>query len=291
MKHLILLTIGVFLTMNLQAQKLSEKVMQKACDCVNNLKTYQQLQDSLQNCTVEAMAFVMKNGTSEERETLSKVEGITGIFKDVKEALPSYCDNVRKLMVEEKVREYYRLSLNKNANKYYEEGNELLEKGDFTGARKEYEKAVKIDKNFVYALDHIAISYRREKNFELAIKYYKKSLDVFPEGNLAHLNLAVVYSLLEDYDNALKHYQELVYLYQDDPEGYFGAGKILFIQTKYEQALENLFTAYLLYKKTNSNYLKDSESLISMVYTDLKNKGKLDIFTQKAQQYNVSISE
>ncbi|MBB6609815.1 tetratricopeptide repeat protein [Pontibacter sp. Tf4] len=290
MKRLITVATGLLLTLHLQAQTLSEKVMQQTCDCVSELTSLQQLQDSLQDCTTKAMVAVMQAGTAEERETLGRVEGITGVFKDVKEQLPDYCYNMRRLVVEGKTKEFYKLSANSKANKHYDTGNQLMDRGDYPGAIKAFEKAVKLDRNFVYAIDHIAVAYRRQENFAEAVKYYQQSLEVFPEGNLAHLNIAVAYTFLNDYDNALKHYKQLAYLYQDDPEGYFGAGKIFMLQANYADALDNLFTAHRMYEKAGSAYKQDSEKLITIVYGELKNKGQLDLFMQKAKEFNIEIN-
>jgi tetratricopeptide (TPR) repeat protein len=291
MKHYRLIILGLIITSSLKAQTFSEKVAIKACDCLDSLETYKQLEDSLRNCTSKAMALVMIESSPEEKKILNTVQGITGVFQEVNEILPSYCYNVRRLMIVEKKKQFYDLSSIPEANEHYLKGNDFMDNGDFTNSISEFQNAIKIDNRFVYAYDHLAISYRRQENYKKAIKYYKKSLEIFPEGDVALLNIAVSYSFLKDYQNSLKYYNDLIFLYQDNPEGYFGAGKIQYVISDYENALENVFNAHRMYLDTNSDYLQDSEKLISIMYADLKDKGKINLFLEKAKKYNITIDE
>ena len=143
--------------------------------------------------------------------------------------LPSYCYNVRRLIIEDKKNRFYKRSDNQQANFHFDKGNDFMESGDYKNAIKEFESAVKFDNNLVYAIDNLAISYRHLENYKTAIKYYNQSLDIFPEGDVALLNIAVSYSFLEDDENSIKSYSKLKFLYPDDPEGYFGLAKMYFI--------------------------------------------------------------
>lgn len=291
MKHFTLFIIGLLLTTSITAQTLSEKVAIKACDCLDSLETLEQIEDSIKNCISKAMALVMIESSPDEKNILNTVEGVTCVFKEVKEMLPSYCYNVRRLIIEEKKQQFYKPSVHQTANEHYKIGNDFMNKGDYTNAIQEFEKAIKVDPNFIYAYDHLAISYRRQEKYKEAIEYYLKSLEIFPEGDVALLNIAVAYSFLEDYDNSLKYYNSLKFLYEYNPEGYFGVGKILFIQSDYKNALENILIAHLIYAETNSDYIKDSELLIGLIYSELKNQGKIDLFNEIASKYNISINE
>jgi tetratricopeptide (TPR) repeat protein len=291
MKPYVLLFLVLLVTAGLQAQTLADKVAQASCPCLDSLESYQQMEDSLANCVALGMAEMLTQGSPEDLKILNSVKGITALFEEVKGKLGSYCYNVRRLVIEEKRRMFYKTSSNQSAEEYYEVGNNYLRNKDYERAIKEYEKAIKLDKNFVYAYDNIAISYRRQENFKMAIKYYQKSLAIFPEGDVAILNIAVAYSLLKDYDNALKYYNSLIYLYRDDPEGYFGAGKMLFIKGAFEPALEHVFTAHRIYTETNSEYMEDSKLLIGIMFKSLKEMGNEELFTTIAKKHNISISE
>lgn len=290
MKRINILIISLISLVICRAQNISERVTFIACDCLDSIETYQQLEDSINSCISKAMVDVMNECKSDEKKEFSTVEGMTGIANNVNEMLPSYCYNVRRLMIKEKEKNYYKLSDDPSANEYYAKGNELMNAGDYENSIKEFKKAIAIDKNFIYAYDHLAISYRRNEEYKKAIKYYQNSLDIYPEGSVAILNIAVAYSFIKDYNNSLKYYNSLKFLYQDDPEGYFGAAKILFIKSEYEDALENIFKAYHMYLDSNSEYIKDCEGLIGMMYSELKKIDKLDIFMEKAKKFNININ-
>ncbi|MEI7727099.1 MAG: tetratricopeptide repeat protein [Bacteroidota bacterium] len=291
MRIISILIILFSLTCAIQAQSVQESIAKKACNCLASVVTLSELEDSLQNCITNAMADQLSDGSFDENKALTTVEGIQGTYKSIREILLSICFNVRKLIVEEKKKKHYKISADSLAREHYLRGNDFMEAGDYKNSTKEFQMAVKLDPGFVYAIDHLAISYRRQDDFKKAIKYYKQSLDVFPEGDLALLNIAVAYSFLEDYDHSLDFYSKLIFLYQDDPEGYFGAGKVYFLKSDYEKALDNLFTAHRMYLNTNSEYSKDSEKLISLVYSAMKKQNKLDLFETKSKEYNIQMKE
>ena len=290
MKHFILLTLGLTLSIGIHAQTFSEKVAIESCNCLDSLETFKQLEDNINNCITKAMVLVSDMISSKEMEFMNTVEGIQGVYREVNEILPSYCYNVRRLIIEEREREFYKDSSFPTANNHYDKGNEFMDDGNYAEAAKEFKKAIKIDNKFVYAYDHLAISYRRQDKYKEAIKYYQKSLNIFPEGNLALLNIAVAYSYLKDYNNSLKYYNSLIFLHQKSPEGYFGAGRMLFIMGDYEAALDNIFIAHLMYIETDSDYVKDSEQMIGIMYSELKGQGKVDLFFEKAKKYNININ-
>lgn len=285
-----LIIMALLFSLSVGAQSFSEKVALRTCELLDTIQDLNQLQDSLKNYTTRAFTEVMQESALEEKQAMSTVEGITGAFKEVDEILPSYCYHVRELIIAQKKLQYYGLSQNEKANDYYREGNSYLDNKVYTNAAKAFKKAIAEDDEFVYAYDHLAIAHRRQNDFKKAVKYYKKSLAIFPEGDVALLNIAVAYSFLKDYKTALNYYQKLIFLYQDNPEGYFGAGKMQFILSDYKTALKNVFRAHLIYVNTQSAYIADSEQLLGMMYSTLKKEGKLNLFQEVAQLYNVNVN-
>jgi len=291
MKKYIYFLLGFLLAVNLHAQSIPEKIAIRACDCLYSYDTYDQLKDSLKHCVSSATAYYMTNGPVEDQEYLKSFQGALKTLTEVFDMLPSNCYHLRHLMIEEKKKQYYTFSAISSANKHYEKGNDFIDKGDFSNSIMEFNEAIKIDNSFVNALDNLGLSYRCQGNYKEAVKSYRKSLEIFPEGDVALLNIAVAYSLLKDNKNSLKYYKELIFYYRDNPEGYFGCGKILFLKSDYENALENIFIAHKIYTQTNSEYLKDSETMIRLIYFEMKDKKKLDIFNEKAKKYNIIIAE
>jgi tetratricopeptide (TPR) repeat protein len=283
------LILNIVLISILHGQTLSEKIAINACEYLDSIDNYNILKDSIQPSITAAMAKVMMEGTQEERKQIGTVEGIRGALKEAFDMLPRYCYNVRRLMIEDKKSQFYKRSDSQSANKHFDKGNDLMESGDYKNGIKEFKSAIKIDNNFVYAIDHLAISYRRMDNYKSAINYYKKSLEVFPEGDLALLNIAVSYSFLQDYINSIKSYEQLKFLYPDNPEGYFGLAKMLFVIEDYENALDNLFVAHRIYVDTNSDYAKDSEKLMGIMFSKLTELNKTDLIDRKAKEHNITI--
>ncbi|WP_291862102.1 tetratricopeptide repeat protein [Marinilabilia sp.] len=289
MRTLLIFLLTLAITTVVQGQSFEQKIALKACEYLDSIDSYKILQDSIQPSIIAAMAEVTKEGTPEERKKINTVEGIRGTLKTAYEILPGYCYTVRRLMIEDKESKFYKRSDNQRANLHFDEGNKFMENGEYKNAIKEFKKAVKNDPQYVFALDHLAISHRRMENFKKAIEYYKKSLEVFPEGNVALLNIAVSYSLVGDDKNSIQSYEQLKFLYPDNPEGYFGLAKMLFITEEYENALDNLFTAHRMYIESQSDYAKDSEKLLSLMFAKLKKLNKTELLNRKANEHNITI--
>lgn len=281
--------LSIMLTINVQGQTLAEKIASNACEYLDSINDFKVLQDSIRPSIIAAMTKVMME--SDDNERMGTVEGIQETIKKSLEILPVSCYNVRRLIIEDKKSRFYKLSDDPLANLYYNKGNGLMEKGEYKDAIREFKSAVKSDKNFVYAIDHLAISYRRLEDYKSAVKHYKKSLEIFPEGYVALLNIAVSYTFLNDNVNAMKTYGFLKFLYPNDPEGYFGLAKMQFLKGDYENAADNLLTAHRMYVNTNSEYVEDSEKLMSLLSAKLKELNKTEILNQKAKAYNINIKE
>ncbi|WP_172826798.1 tetratricopeptide repeat protein [Flammeovirga sp. SJP92] len=291
MRFFILLILNVVTTSILHGQTLTEKIAKNACEYLDSIDKNSINEDSIQSSVAIAMAKVLSEDslTSDEKEYLGTMEGIKGTLEETYNLLPSDCYKVRWYVLESKKSIFYKSSDNQSANDCFEKGNEFLKSGNYNKALKQFKTAVKKDNNFIYAIDHLAISYRRKGNFKSAIKYYKRSLEIFPEGDLALLNIAVCYSLTQDYENSIDSYSQLKYLYPDNPEGYFGLSKMLFLRGDYENALDNIFIAHRIYVEMNSNYAKDSEQIMGLMFSELKKLNKSDLIEKKAKEHNIEV--
>ena len=289
MKKIIFLLIIILLTGNIQGQNIPEKIAENACKYLKNINDLNILNDSIRGSLTKSMIEIMKDFTSEEQSKMITVEDIRGTIHQAYKVLPGLCYNVRKLIIENKKSEFYIPSAISKANLHFERGNNYLQIEDYKKAIKEFKSAIKIDPNFIFAIDHLAIAYRKQKNYTRAIKYYKKSLEIFPEGNLALLNIAVCYTNIKDDTNAIDTYQKLKFLYPNDPEGYFGLAKLLSIQEDFENALDNLFVAHRMYIEPNSEYKKDSQKLLDFINARLEKLGKSKLFIEIAKKHNFTV--
>lgn len=300
----ILTVAGCLLAFSLQAQSLADKIAASTCACLGQVANADTLQQRLQRCAPLAMTEALATGSAADKKALSTVEGIQGTFQRVSQLLPTMCPAIQQLAAgapksagkesasaaKEKEEQYYHLSASAEANKRYEAGNALMEKKDYKAALKQFEKAVALDPQFVFALDHVAICHRQLGHYDDALTAYDRSLAIYPEGTTALLNKAVVYSLKQDWDNARKYYALLQQYHPDDPEGYFGLGKLALLNEDHELAMTNLFKVHRLYVDTDSPYVEDSKKLLTMLYVQMKKANKTEEFLSRAKEYNIKFN-
>jgi len=157
------------------------------------------------------------------------------------------------------------LSKNPEAMAAYSKGLETFKNEDYAASIPWYEKAVKIDPEFVFAWDNLGISYRRTGKLDKAEAAYKSSL------------------------KAIKCYNEMQKYYPDDAEVYYGLA-LVYINNKkdWETGLDNMCKAYNIYAKEKSAYRSDAEKVINSIYTQMKKDNKEEVFNRILKQNNIS---
>lgn len=286
-----------------------KEVGDSACECTGKISTAQ-IKDSIvsqiNSCiSGQIMTNQIKNllgglsdATNESSEakadTLSNKKTITIYADQDFDAIQAYmlknCKYVKTLMSVHDLAGKNSMSTNKKALEYYDEGLNYSANQQYDLAIVSYSKAVKKDPKFAFAWDNLGMSYRRRGNFKEAIKCYEKSLEIDPDGTMPLQNMAVAYGLLEDWKKAAEVYEEFIKLHPDDPEGYFGAGRSHYVAGNFEKGVDNMFKAYRLYKEKDSPYVNDAHQLLGSFYQDLKEKNKLEIFTEAAKNNGVNIN-
>jgi tetratricopeptide (TPR) repeat protein len=281
-----LTTLAIFsISLSSFGQTVIEEIAQNACECIETSTI-----SKADSCMTSSMAkVVMANNGSEKTKFVGTVEGMRQAIKDSYKMVQDNCESFRSQIITKRKEVYYKESDNKDANFHYKKGNQKLQNGAFKDASKDYKKAIKLDPNFVFALDNIAVCYRNMESFDKAAEYYNKSLDIFPEGNIALQNIAAVYGFMNDSKLAIKYYNTLISLYPNDPEGYFGVAKESLISGDLELASEYGLIAYILYKNSNSEHFADGEKLVTLIYNKLKEINQIDIFKQHAKELNIDI--
>ncbi|SFC96086.1 Tetratricopeptide repeat-containing protein [Zunongwangia mangrovi] len=281
----------LFISLITFGQTYEEKIAKKSCECISKDSETENLNDLLKKCIVSSKIDVENNDTSEKDNRQFTVEGIRKTFSDVSKLVIEECPSLRTKVFEKKKQEFYRLSDNQKANEYFEKGNQLQDKEQFKLAIEQYEKAIKKDKKFVMAYDHLGVAYRMKNDLNKAIKTYKKSLEIFPEGDFALLNIAAIYSMKENETEAQNFYQNLINFYPENPEGYYGNGKTNLILGNNEIALKNTLESIILYKNQNSNKISDAENLLNFVHAKMKEDKELDKFNEIIKEYNFELKE
>jgi tetratricopeptide (TPR) repeat protein len=180
-------------------------------------------------------------------------------------------------------------SENEKALKFYDKGIQASQKEDYKKAVDYFEKAVKEDPQFTFAWDNLGVNYRRLNNFDKAIECYKNSLDIDPFGMMPLQNIAVAYQYKKEYDKAIKAYEKLATIDKNNPEIFYGIGNIYAMNLNdFEKGLDNMCKAYNIYVDQKSPYRADAEKMINMIYGEMKDKGKEDVFNKILEQNHIS---
>lgn len=283
----------VLITLNFSngfSQTTEENIAKQACDCLNKNATI--TEEIYTSCLSSSMVdVVLKDKDTKVRESINTVEGMQNLLQKSNTILSKTCDKISKKETESegKKNTFYAESKNKQAQNSYIIAKDLMQDGKHKFAIESLQMALKNDPKFVLALDDIAMCYRQLNDYDNAVKYYKKSLEIFPEGDFALMNIGVVYSLKSDYKTAIIYYEKLIKYEPNNAEGYFGAGKNYFVLNDNEKALNNIFIAHRIYTENKSDYTKDTELMIGAVYQKMKTENKEDLFKKIAKENNIAI--
>lgn len=289
MRKIILFLTLLLISNSLYSQLLEEKIAVRACECLKN-KT--KIDDEIyQKCISKSMAdVVLTDSIKKNREAINTVDGIQNLLKKVYDIMPMTCDSEKNKEIETKRNKFYSNSKNENAQNSYIIAKDFMRDEKYKLAIEGLEISLKYDKNFVLAYDDIAVCYRQLNDFDKAIKYYKKSLEIYPEGDFALMNIGVLYSKKSDFKTAIGYYEKLIRFQPKNAEGYFGAGKNYFLLSDYENALNNIFIAHRIYTEDKSDYVKDTEKIIGMLYKKFNDENKLELFNKIAEKNNIKMN-
>jgi tetratricopeptide (TPR) repeat protein len=86
---------------------------------------------------------------------------------------------------------------------------------DLNGARRAYERALKIDGDYAEAINNLGTVFYAQKNFRKSIGYYRRALKVNPRSASVLSNLGTACFARKRYDEAFQAYQEALAI---DPE-------------------------------------------------------------------------
>ena len=86
---------------------------------------------------------------------------------------------------------------------------------NYKGARKAYEKSVKLDSKYPEAINNLGTIHYAQKSYRNAIKYYRRALKVNPMSASIYSNLGTAFFARKKYADALEAYQHALTL---DPD-------------------------------------------------------------------------
>jgi len=114
--------------------------------------------------------------------------------------------------------DYYRAALAKNPNSaalYNKIGINELQMARFSEARKDFERAIKIDRRFADAHNNLGVIFYLQKKYSAAIKRYEDAIRLREDSASFYSNLGAAYFSKKDYVKASMTYNQALQL---DPE-------------------------------------------------------------------------
>lgn len=104
--------------------------------------------------------------------------------------------------------DYYRAALQKGetAILHNKVGIALLQLSRYSDARREFERAVKLDKHYGEAHNNLGVTYYVDRRYGAAIREYRRAIKVNDDAASFHSNLGSAYFANKDIDNAMKEY-------------------------------------------------------------------------------------
>lgn len=114
--------------------------------------------------------------------------------------------------------DYYRAALAKNGNDarlWNKAGIPELQLANYKAAKKDFEKALKLDREFAIAYNNLGVVCYKERNYGKAIKEYQHAIQLDPASASFYSNLGVAYFGKKEYDQASAAYARAV---QMDPD-------------------------------------------------------------------------
>ncbi len=165
----------------------------------------------------------------------------------------------------------------------YEAGMRAMDKGDFTAALENFEKAR--DQNPEIAQLHNAVGIahlQKQDDADAAVEAFQEAIRLDPKLADAQNNLGIIYTgLLEDYDLAEEYFKEALKIYPEFSRAYFGLGWLYLTKKRQpEKAVEYLEKAV----QTNPDYAEAYYYLgVAYIITDHKPEALTPITILKAK--------
>ncbi len=171
-----------------------------------------------------------------------------------------------------------------DAYKYYIEGSEHFDNGDFVKAIQSYEKAIDVDPEFATAYRSMAMAYYNMGLFAEGRKYVQKAFEYSNRisDRERYRNEAEYYRLSErTSDKAIEAYFKLLELYPDDSGGRNNLGMFYTELEQWDNAIEQLELAIYKYKDDSFNpYMNVADAYMAKGLYD-KARAILELYIEK----------
>lgn len=114
----------------------------------------------------------------------------------------------------------------------------LHQAGDMIAAKNGYLQLLKKNPRSVEIMDWLAILFAQEENYDEAIRYLQKALEIQPKNPLLNLHLANVFKIQGLFSKAAEVLNQSLASHPNHPAALNNLGTIYFSQEKYEAAID-----------------------------------------------------
>lgn len=114
---------------------------------------------------------------------------------------------------------------------------------NISSAKKEYETAIKLDRDYSEAVNNLGTVYYSQKSYRHCIRLYKQALKIAPSSASIYSNLGTAYFSRKDYKNATINYQRALELDPEVFERHSHFGSLLQERTVTERAKFHYYMA------------------------------------------------
>jgi len=155
------------------------------------------------------------------------------------------------------------------AQKYNQQGIELMKLGDYAEAVEAFQQAVEIYPDSEKIYSNLGIALGHDRRFEEAVSAFQQALEINPQNWETYNNLGIALGSQEKYEQAIAAFQEAIALNPDAPMSYHNSAVAYIKQEKWQEAITSLEAAQERYVNLGQTEVVE---LIDRVLSDLRQK-------------------
>lgn len=158
----------------------------------------------------------------------------------------------------------------------------LHQKGDVFAAEKLYLQILETTPDNSDALNLLGLIQTQSQNFEQAISYFTKAIEIRP-SSYYYENIGTAYFKLNDYDNAIISHKKALELEPDSFDNMFNLALAYKNNNDYDNAIMTYEKAILIKPKLPDTYFN-----LGNIYEKMNDTKKALVYYEKAHEYNIS---
>lgn len=131
---------------------------------------------------------------------------------------------------------------------------------DLPNARRNYERAAKLNRDYAEAYNNLGTVFYTAKNYRKAIRLYRQALKITPNSASIHSNLGTAYFARKDYKRAFEEYETAIRIDPEVFERRSGHGVLLQERTVTDRARFNYEMARVYARKASEEAVAEARA-------------------------------